>query len=187
MLGVSSFIQKPKNTCYDGEDKDEEILYVVRRSVITNIPWLAILLVLVSTPIFLGPFLRTFRYSGQPLVSISFILVLTLFWYLFTFGYLFFNFLNWFFNVYIITSKKIIDIDFHGLLFKNISETSLFNVEDVTSEVRGTIGVVFNIGDVFIQTAAEKREFEFAKVHDPAKLRDIISDLVAEKRQYGNN
>lgn len=187
MLGISSFQKNPKNTCYDGEDHDEKILYVVRQSTLTTIPWLFMVGVLAAIPLFLDPFLRSFRYNNQPLVNLAFLTVLTLFWWLFTFGFFLFNFLNWFFNVYIITNKKIVDIDFHGLIYKNISEATLFNIEDVTSVVKGAANMIFNIGDVYIQTAGEIREFDFMNVHNPSKLRDIISDLVAEKRHNGNN
>lgn len=182
MLGISSFVKRPKHTNYDGEDFDEEILYVLRRSILTNIPWLFSTVIMVILPFAVMPYLRTFKYMGQPVVSYAFISVLTFSWYLLTFGYMFSKFLNWFFNVYIITNKKIVDIDFHGLLYKNIAEATLSNIEDVTSEVMGTIGVVFNIGDVYIQTAGEKREFDFVLVDNPSKLRDIISDLVAQER-----
>jgi len=184
MLGISSFVKRPSHTNYDGEDFDEEILYVLRRSFMTNIPWIFRTIIMVFVPVFAAPLLRTFTYQGQPVVSFAFISVLTFAWYLTTFGHAFAMFLNWFFNVYIITNKKIVDIDFHGLLYKNISEATLHNIEDVTSEIKGTLGVVFNIGDVYIQTAGEQREFDFELVDQPSKLRDIISDLVAQKRDY---
>jgi hypothetical protein len=72
-------------------------------------------------------------------------------------------------------------------MYKNISETTLDNVEDVTSNVTGALGMIFNIGDVFIQTAAERREFEFHAVDDPSRVRDLIADLSAEKRNDRNN
>lgn len=187
MLGISSFVKNPKDTTYDGEDRDEEILYVLRRAFITNFTWITVTVILAFVPIFLDPYLRSFRYEGEPLVSLVFIFVLTVFWYIFTFGYAFVHFLNWYFNVYIITTKKIVDIDFHGLLYKNISEATLYNIEDVTSVVSGAVNVVFNIGDVFIQTAGERREFDFELVPNPSSVRDLISDLVAEKRNDFNN
>jgi hypothetical protein len=75
-----------------------------------------------------------------------------------------------------------VDVDFHGILYKNISEAPLRNVEDVTSNISGALEVIFNYGSVFIQTSAEKREFEFENVKNPSKIRDIISDLVTEMK-----
>jgi len=73
-------------------------------------------------------------------------------------------------------------MDFHGILFRNISEATLANVEDVTHTVSGTLQVVFNYGDVIVQTAGEQREFDFESVPSPARVQDIISDLVAQRR-----
>ena len=174
---LKSILENPKNITYEGEDKDEHILYVFRQSFITNIPWLLIATLLLIIPAFLLPLV-------PPFIHESFRLPIVLFWYLIVFGYSFQHFLNWFFNVYIVSDKKIIDVDFHGILYKNISEASIKSIEDVTSTVKGLVGVVFNIGDVYIQTAAENREFEFNNVDNPSKVRDLISDLVARKRRH---
>jgi len=135
----------------------------------------------------LVPFILSIIYAGiavnnLPTLSSKLAFILNLFWYLLTFGFVFQNFLNWFFNVYIITNKKIVDMDFHGLLSKNVSEAPLRNVEDVTSNVTGTLRVIFNYGHVYIQTSAEKREFDFEDVANPTKVRDLISDLATEVR-----
>ncbi|RJR26855.1 PH domain-containing protein [candidate division WWE3 bacterium] len=173
---------------YDGEDNDEKILYVIRRSRITNLSWILLAVIMFFVPFLANPFLRSFKVAGVSLVSIKFVIIFTLSWYLATIGLAFFNFLNWYFNVYVITNKKIIDFDFFGITYKNITETTLYNVEDVTSTISGPFHTIFNIGDVFIQTAGEKREFDFVLVDNPGKVRDIISDLVAEKRDHhGNN
>lgn len=172
----NSFIENPKNVRYNGEDADESILYIFRKSFILNLPWMLSVFVLIFVPFFLVPLIPNFINTG-------FIFATVCFWYLVLFGYSLERTLNWFFNVYIITNKKIIDVDFEGMLYKKISEASLKSVEDVTSTVKGLLGVIFNIGDVFIQTAAEKTEFEFTSVSDPSKVRDIVSDLVGTVRK----
>ncbi|MFH1648120.1 MAG: hypothetical protein ABIA11_00090, partial [Patescibacteria group bacterium] len=69
----------------------------------------------------------------------------------------------------------------------DVSETTLSNVQDVSSKVKGTWGVVLDIGDIFIQTSAEQREFEFLDVSNPSKVRDEIADLVAKiKKRDGS-
>lgn len=170
-----SFVENPKKVSYFGIDKDEKIIYVLRSSFIMNIPWMLLSVLLIIAPSIVLPYL-------PDSVSLEFKFVLIVFWYLFTFGYIFREFLGWFFNVYIISNKKIVDVDFYGLLYTNISEAPLENVEDVTSQISGSVGVIFNIGNVEIQTAGEKREFEFTNIADPAKIRDLISDLVAAKK-----
>lgn len=176
-----SFMENPDNATYDGEDADEKTLYVMRKSFITNISWIFQVLGMTALPTVLTAVMFILPKTGfESVLKPSLVLVLTLFWYLITFGYFLQNFVNWFFNVYIITSKKIIDMDFQGLLYKNISEAPLRNIEDVTSTISGTANTIFNYGSVFIQTSAEKSEFEFEDVDNPSRVRDIISDLVTD-------
>lgn len=178
----SSRLKQPDNIAFDGEDSDEHILYVFRRALLTNADWLFISILLVLTPLVAQTILAFASSETMSQVPTRFLFTVNAFWYLFTVGFVFQNFLNWFFNVYIITNKRIIDIDFIGLLYKNISEAPLSSVQDVTSNVSGTLQVIFNYGNVLIQTAAEKREFEFSDVANPSAVRDILSDIVTEIR-----
>ena len=185
MLG--SLQENPKSTSYDGRDDDERIKYVIRKSVLLTFPLILATAFLFVVPI-LVPLIVSQVPKGAPaILDGGSVLILTVLWYLFVFGFFLQNVLNWFFNVLIITNKKIVDVDFVGILYKNISETTLDNIEDVTSNVAGAIGVTFNIGALYIQTAAEKREFEFGGVDDPSKIRDVLSDLVARVKNHEHN
>jgi hypothetical protein len=174
-----SMVHNPDRTTYEGKDNDEQILYIIRRSLWSLVPCLFSIAILTIIPVFLFPYLYSLNIQYDLNIKSGFISALNIFWYLFTFGYLFEAFITWYFNVFVITSKKIIDFDIRGLTYKNTSETALRNVEDVTSRVSGTLGTILNIGEVFVQTAAEQREFEFSMMDNPAQIRDIISDLIS--------
>lgn len=184
---LASFIKEPKNIAYDGEDADEHIRYLLRRSWITNLPWVLGLVMMFFGTFIIFPYLRSLQLDGQALVKPEFIIVLSWSWFLAIFGLFILYFANWFFNVYIITNKKIIDFDFFGLTYKNISDAPLTNIQDVTAKISGPFNMIFNIGDVFIQTAAENREFDFAQIDDPGKVRDIISDMITERGAKSGN
>ncbi len=132
-------------------------------------------------PPFLTPFLSSLNFNGQAIFSTSFIFCFTAFWYLFSFGFAFQSFLNWYFEVLLVTNKKVVDID---RLASNISETTLKNIQDVTSKIDGNLEQILNIGSIYIQTAAEREEFEFDTVDNPSFVRDAISDLISEERRH---
>jgi hypothetical protein len=182
-----SNIKSPERTTYEGEDSDEQIFYAIRMSVWSIVPNLFVIVGLVLIPLFLFPYLFSLNIRLDLGIKPNFIASLNVFWYLFTFGYLFQVFINWYFNVFLITNKKIVDFDVEGLTYKNVSEASLRNIEDVTSRVSGTLGTILNIGDVFVQTAAEEREFEFEMIDNPGQIRDVISDMVSNLKNGGNN
>jgi len=75
----------------------------------------------------------------------------------------------------------VVDID---RLASNISETTLKNIQDVTSKIDGNLEQILNIGSIYIQTAAEREEFEFDTVDNPSFVRDAISDLISEERRH---
>lgn len=176
-----SLEKNPLKISYDGVDKDEQILYVIRQSFLVVVPSALFVVLLLVIPVLIVPL-----FYSQGFFSTGFLVITVLFWYLFVFGYFFQILLNWYFNIFIITNKKIVDMDFRGLMYKNISETTLHNIEDVTSTVIGAFGTIFNIGNVSLQTAAEMREFSFENVDNPSEIRDIIADLIVNKK-HGNN
>ncbi len=180
-------IKNPDKTTYDGKDDDEQILFIVRESLITYIPKFVFIAIMLILPMFILPAIREIRLGNQLIFGPSPLFVLTLFWYVITLGFAIQFYVNWFFNVFIVSNKKIVDIDVVGLSYKNISECTLQNIEDVTSRIKSNFGTVFDIGDVYVQTAAEEREFEFVNVDNPASIRDLISDLVSNLKHHEPN
>jgi len=104
-------------------------------------------------------------------------------WYLVTFAFAFEKFLSWWFDVYIITDERVIDIAFNNLLDKKFSEAKLSMIQDITSRVSGVSQTMFNYGTVFIQTAAEVPEINFEMVPHPEKIIKILQVLREEEER----
>jgi hypothetical protein len=64
-----------------------------------------------------------------------------------------------------------------------VSELHIANIEDVTSDISGILGTVFNYGDVFVQTAGNTERFEFSDVPNPAIINKLLLDLYEHIRQ----
>lgn len=94
---------------------------------------------------------------------------------------MFVNFLLWYFDLSIVTNERIVDIDFPNILRKEVSATTLARVEDVTMRRGGFIRVLFNYGDIFIQTAGTELEFEFLSVPNPEQVVRIINELMGKE------
>ncbi len=173
---LSAYTEQPTDVHFSAQEPDEDILLLLRRHPATNLSWLLIFIFLAFFPIVTEILLRS---TPVDLVQIPFRLriLFSIFWYLFCVGYALLSFLTWFFNIYIVTNERIIDLDYFGLLFYRLSEAELSQIQDVTYEVGGAFQTVFNFGHVYIQTAAEKREFDFTAVPQPARIHDLITDL----------
>lgn len=96
---------------------------------------------------------------------------------------LFFFFLDYYLDVWVITNKRIINIEQNGFFSRTISEQGINRVQDVTSEVKGAWHTILNYGDLYVQTAGEIERFAFNDVPNPDKLRDIIISLAAKGRR----
>ena len=117
--------------------------------------------------------------------------VLSIVWYCALLFYVIQNFVLWFYNVYIVTNERVVDVDFFGLLYKNINVTQIGNIEDVNYSQRGVLSGFFNFGDVVVQTSSEQRSddrsegsaFTFDRVANPDLVVKIISELMEKVQE----
>ena len=171
---LSAFNYLPKRVDFETRDKEEQVILLLREHPLTNFSWIFIVVLMIIAPIVLSIFpLLTFLPQEFQLIAV-------LGWYLITTAFLLENFLTWFFNVNIITDERIIDIDFFNLIYKQVSDTNIDKIQDVTYTMGGVARTLFNYGDVFVQTAAEVPNFDFLAVPNPDKVAKILQDLRIE-------
>ncbi len=174
----SAFITQPQNVCFETQHTDEKILMLLRQHPIVNLKWiLATILLIIGPAIVLSifPFLAFLPAQFAVFASIG--------WYLFVFTFAIQGFLGWYYNIYIITDERIIDVDFYSLIYRSVSEAKLEKIEDVTSTMAGIGGTIFDYGTITIQTAAEKREFEFVDVPHPAQITKFLNEMILEEER----
>lgn len=174
----AAYVPKPEDFRFESQDELEKVLLVLRKHPLTQIPWMIIGALMLIAPSIILPFVP--MYSVIPEI---YRVVIMLGWYLLTFAFLLESVLSWIFNVYIITDERIIDTDFYSLIYKRISEAKIDKIEDVTSETGGVLRSLFDFGTITIQTAAEKREFEFEDVPHPSRVVRLLNELMLEEEQ----
>lgn len=179
---LASFCTHSEAFSFHAQDPNEKIILFLRRHFITNMGWLFFTFVFSIIPLlffFLGISLFQIINIDLPLRIITLVIIL---YYLFIFTYTLLNFLNWFYNVTIITDKRIVDVDYSGLLYHNVAITRLSQIEDVNYTKAGFLRSIFNYGDVYAQTAGSVSDhFDMLAVPQPEKIANFISDLIGEK------
>ncbi len=80
-------------------------------------------------------------------------------------------------DVWIVTTERIINTEQNGLFNRVVSEMALYQVQDVTSETKGVLETFLTFGDVYIQTAAERERFEFKNIDNPDDVKIAITGL----------
>lgn len=179
---LSAFMVRPEGVRFETQNAKEQIILLMRRHHITNVGWLFITFLLLITPTFLFPLVFTSSNLLFP-VPPGYIIVAPFLWYLFTFGFALSNFLHWYFNVYIVTSHRVVDIDWYSLLYKQLSSTDLDKIQDVTYKQGGILDSFFDFGTVLVQTAGTEPNFEFEEVPQPEHVVRQINEIVGENKK----
>ncbi len=174
---LSSFLVKPHVFKFREQDDAEEIILVMRPHWFTNVSWIIMTMFMLMVPT-LVRFLPV--WGGVPL---RYQMLGILFWYMVTLAFALEKFLSWYFDVYIITDERVIDIEFRNLLDKKFSEAKISLIQDVASNVRGISQTMFNYGDVLIQTASAIPEICFEKVPNPDKVIKVLQMMRQEEEQ----
>lgn len=178
----SAYVESPANCRFEGQDTDEDIILLLRAHPITNLSWFIPALLLFLLPATL-PKVITILGFNLPILPSTFTAAILLINYLLMIVIAFEGFLYWYFNVYILTDKRIIDVDFSSILFKNVDQAALEDVQEASSSVKGLFGLIFNMGDVLVQTAGAKAGgIDFQKVPHPDKVADVIIEQSEKNR-----
>lgn len=176
---ISSVIVLPDKLEFETQNPNERVFIMLRRHIVTNLGWVITSTFSILLPLGIFLLLKWLNVDIYETFNLEEVYVLSaiLIWYLLIFTNSLMKFLDWYFNIYVITSERVIDFDFDPFAYHKISETSLNNIVDATQESIGFLPMLFNYGDIYIQTAGEKREFDFLAVSKPTWVRDKIMDL----------
>ena len=176
MRPLTAFAVNPKDVRFETQEEAEKVILFLRQHFIVNVPWILITLFLFITPTVIFP--RLFHaVSLNVTLPASYYVIGTIFWYLATFGFALASFIGWFFNIYIVTDERIVDIDFLYLLYKKFSEAELAKIQDIHYTSGGILATIFNYGDVVVETAGEAPNIIFEAIPFPEKVVETIREL----------
>ncbi len=176
----TTFTKAPRGISFAEEDDDEDILLFLRRDFITNVPWIASTIGLIFVP-FIIKFI--FTSTGFSLFTLphNIAFVLVTFYYLILVGFAFANFVSWFYNIGLVTTKRGVDIDFTELSTINVGTAALSDIIDVEYTQQGFFQSAFDFGDVRLRVEATGEVFVFEQVPRPTEVAGTISKLIGGK------
>ncbi len=166
---------------------NEKILLVLHRH------WFDILMHFLSVGLFLSVLFVSFFFLPFFLPELfspeyrNFFLFFESLFFLFAWIYAFLTWIDVWFDMWIITSDRVLNIEQAGLFSRRTSELKFQKIQDVTVDVQGLFQTFLNFGDVEIQTAGEEEHFLFRRVPDPYKVKDLLSSLSRRKKESSDN
>jgi len=187
---------------FPGQQSDERVFLFLRRHWISFVGIVLIILVMVILPIMVWVFFSFLNFDVASMLESVFrgldssypeirakqmIIFLFSAYYFFVASYFLILWLDYYFDITIVTNERIIDIQQVGLFHRTVSELYLQQVQDVTGKQNGVLQSLFNFGDVTIQTAGEKNNFVIDQVFDSyavaRKIVDLQEALIERKSQ----
>jgi hypothetical protein len=91
--------------------------------------------------------------------------------------YSFIIWIDYYFDVWIITNERIVNIEQKALFVRTVSELKFDKIQDVSINIIGLIPTILNFGDVHVQTAGNTERFLFHKIPDPQKIKGLIMNM----------
>ena len=176
---LRSYAELPRGVSYQDQEVGERVAILLRRHPATNFRWAIVALSAAVFPIIFSLLpLYDIGLGGLAQIPIHIQQLLNLFWYTLIVGYVLQNMLIWYYNVYLITNQRIVDIDFHGLMHYASDEAALHQIQDVSHNQKGLWQVLFRYGTVHIQTVGTRQNLDFERVPRPSRVADIVTDLL---------
>lgn len=171
----------PENVDFDGRDANEQIILFLRQHPIVLVP---AALRAIGIFLFLLLIIWVFNtvFPSFSLTSLS--LVLFIAGSALSISTIVYEIFKWYYTVTLITSTRIIDLDFNSILDSKWSTTMLRTVQDVSYSSPGFVNTLFDMADLVILTASHKENFELSNLPKARDIQDILMDLVENEKEY---
>ena len=144
------------------------------------------LAILFIVPFILIPVALSFAVQAgtAPAISGGVVLFFSAWWLLIIWHLAFARWTDYYYDIWIITNWRIIDIDQQGFFKRNVATLlTLDHIEDIETESAGIIASLLNFGHVQVETAAAERAFNINDVANPFGVEQTIRSAQEEQRQ----
>lgn len=148
---------------FHGQRPDESILHITNQHPI--VLWRVVLWSLLIFAV-LWVWIALFEGQMRPWGIGVAIVLLAAMW-----GY---NLYAYFNGMCILTNQRIVYVIQKGFFYRRISEAELNRIQDVSSDVKGMLHTIFNVGDVTIRTASKDSLLIVKNIPAPYDLQQAI-------------
>ncbi len=128
----------------------------------------AVVLVLVLTYV---PWAFYTKYELQDITVLRRILF---FWTVLVLLYALNKYLLWLINTYLVTSQRIISVEYKNLFSKTVEEADIQSIASISCKTQGILESLFNTGKLVINFSGTAKTFEMHKVREPEELKETI-------------
>ncbi|HBA46116.1 MAG: hypothetical protein UW01_C0015G0001 [Candidatus Nomurabacteria bacterium GW2011_GWA2_43_66] len=155
-------------------DDNEKLIIVFRKHIFHFLTQLFGIILVALFPfvayLLLGS-LISFSPSSQSVYSFLFFyfILLVILWNI---GFMLWT--DYYLDMWILTDKRLIDVEQKGLFSREVSSLRLDRIQDIKSEVLGLVHTFMGMGSVHVQTAGSEKEFVIHNIKKPEQVKEFI-------------
>lgn len=162
---------------FDDQFDDEEVLYVFRKHPVVMRKGLVIASVAILLPVLFIGALTFLRPDNPPSIpaffsSLGFGMALA-------FIVFFPSWIAWYYSIFIVTDKRLIQIARKGLFHKTVVDMNLNQIQSMNYQVSGIQETLLKFGTIMIQTYMG--DLVIHEVHHPEKVQKTIANILREQ------
>lgn len=98
---------------------------------------------------------------------------------------LFYVWTDYYLDVWIVTSHRIIDIEQKGFFNRQVSSFRLDRIQDITISINGLVPTMFGFGNIHVQTASADQNFIIPNASDPEGVKKLILEAYSIENKKG--
>jgi membrane protein YdbS with pleckstrin-like domain len=162
---------------FPGKEKDEKVSLLARRHILILIRHNVIFALYFLIPVVIFVSLYYFEIDLATLAFFPIIILIASLYYLFVCLFALIRWVEYYYDVWIVTDKRLIDVEQVSLFNHVTSELRLDKIQDVTVEIKGLLPSMFHYGNIYVQTAGAIQRFSFEEVPNPQQIKTLIIGL----------
>ena len=159
---------------FDDQFDDEEVLFVFRKHPVV----MRMGLLLGSAALLAGPLYTLILMYAKPndMPSMGFFWMSLLLSFVAGLIIFFPSWIGWYFSVFIITDKRLIQITQKGLFHRSVIDMSLNQIRMVNYQVAGLTETMLGFGTIMMQTSVG--DLVVHEIHHPAKIQKKLLEIL---------
>jgi len=161
-------------------EHNEHIIAIIRKHWFSVIMELIILGFVALIPVFAYPFLKPFLFSDITTQAFYILLYIYFVYLLVIWIIAFISWTDYYLDMWIITNKRIVDIEQRSLFYREVSSLRLERIQDVKIQIHGFLDTFLKMGKVYVQTSGAEREFKIPFANDPIAVKEVIMKAYIE-------
>ncbi len=162
-------------------DEGEKILDVAHSHII-------ILKFSMAKPTFFGIIIPLVIYLAFPIPQVA---LVTVIWGLIGLYGLFFKFIDWYYDAWVITNQGVITIHRNGYFDVSSQRVDYHLIDDISYQIKGFLATMLNFGDITLDKLVASNAIVLKEAPNPKKLERKIArykeKYVAEKTMHDHN